>query len=236
MSPLPSPLCDLCRHRLPLIPRPKCARCWGPVGSGGECPACRDWPPELVRAVAPHGFEGTAARTVRAHKYGRWRSAARPMIGAMSAAAAPAIDAVSIGSTTILLTPVPLSPARWRERGFNQAEDLSLGIADQLGLDHAHLLSRSRGASRQAGAGADRRQSNVQGQFDLARGSGYSGDGSEGVILVDDVLTTGATILACARVLHEAGFGRIAALTFARTLRTPDPAAGHETRHDRGRV
>ncbi|MDX1395630.1 MAG: hypothetical protein R3195_14705 [Gemmatimonadota bacterium] len=110
-----------------------------------------------------------------------------------------------------------MSPARRRERGFNQAEDLADGVAASLGLEVRTVLARDGGAGRQAGAGIRGRAANVQGRF---RATTRAGVGLRRAILVDDVLTTGATALACVDALSQAGFTHIGVLTFARTLRT----------------
>ncbi|MFV1985779.1 MAG: ComF family protein [Gemmatimonadota bacterium] len=168
-------------------------------------------------AFAPHSYEGTAAVLVRALKYGRWRSVALPMAEAMTPVGRRAKDHLG-GDQPPVIVPVPLSASRLRERGFNQAEELALRVADGLGLQVVSLLGRAPGRQRQAGAGIVRRAENVQGSFFLAD-TRRAGGGS--ALLVDDVLTTGATTLACVDVLSEAGFLHVAALTFARTLRAP---------------
>jgi ComF family protein len=171
----------------------------------------------LVGAFAAASYDGTAAVLVRALKYGRWRSVAVPMADAMIAAGRNAVARLG-GDAPPVVVPVPLSTSRLRERGFNQAEVLAVRIADPLGLPVASLLDRAPGRHRQAGAGIVRRRDNVQGSFFL---SSEPTEGSRSALLVDDVLTTGATVRACVDVLAEAGFLRIAALTFARTLRAP---------------
>ena len=121
------------------------------------------------------------------------------------------------GGEPCVVVPVPLSPARRRERGFNQAEDLADGVAESCGLEVRGVLARGGGDRRQAGAGIRGRAANVQGRF---RAIARPGAGRGRVILVDDVLTTGATALACVDALSQAGFTHIGVLTFARTLRT----------------
>jgi len=118
---------------------------------------------------------------------------------------------------TCRLVPVPTTPARLRERGFNQALDLAEALGARLGLPVEKALLRDPGGGRQASGGAAARGSNVLGRFRASANLPTEG----AVLIVDDVLTTGATVGACARALREAGFARIGALTFARTLRTP---------------
>lgn len=206
-----------------------CPRCSAPIGRRSSafgagpaarsippvCSACRRWPGELVTCRCPFVYRGSAAAVVRSLKYGRWRSVVPVMVEAMEPSGADVARAFGSDGEAVVV-PVPLSPSRLRERGFNQARELAEGAASALGLSTVPLLGRGPGGPRQAGAGIARRQENVQGSFFLARPPDPA---VRSAIIVDDVLTTGATILACVDVLREAGLDRIGALTFARTLR-----------------
>lgn len=209
------PLCVLCRHRLPSMPHPRCSRCGASTGGAAACGECAAWPAVLVGAAAPCVFDGVAADLVHALKYGQWRSTAGSMVDPMVTVAGPLLGRVERGGRAVLV-PVPLSRARLRDRGFNQAAILAEGVAERIDRPVAHLLLRTPGGSRQAASQEVERRGNVQGRF---RSSGSRPDGVDTAVIVDDVITTGATVLACASVLAEAGFQRIAALTFARTLR-----------------
>ena len=111
--------------------------------------------------------------------------------------------------------PVPLHPARRRQRGFNQASDL----ARHLGLPVHHALRRVRATPTQTGLPAVQRHRNVRDAF-AATPSARALAGRT-VVLVDDVSTTGATLEACARALKEAGVGEVLALTAARVVTPP---------------
>jgi competence protein ComFC len=121
-----------------------------------------------------------------------------------------------------LIVPVPLHPWRRVVRGFNQAER----IARQLGLPVVPALARRRWTRSQAGLAADTRSSNVRDAFTVAprlttpgRRALRSQLSKARVLLIDDVVTTGATLSACARVLREAGVREVRAATVARTVR-----------------
>jgi ComF family protein len=105
--------------------------------------------------------------------------------------------------------PVPLHRSRQRARGFNQARALAI----HLGLPVSDALSRTRATESQADLPADRRHSNVRGAFAISRHAAVKG---RTVVLVDDVMTTGATLNACAAVLIDAGAAEVRALTAAR--------------------
>lgn len=121
-----------------------------------------------------------------------------------------------------LVIPVPLHPWRRFVRGFNQAER----IARHLGRPVAHVLARPQWTTSQAGLQAGARGRNVSGAFTLAPRITACGRralraelSKARVLLVDDVVTTGATLSACARVLREAGVREVRAATIARTPR-----------------
>ena len=224
VAPDGPPLCALCRSRLPRLTSPRCPRCAQPLGNiaaaAGElvrCGVCEEWPGILAAADAPFAFEGLAARTVRALKYDRWRALA-PWMAARMAPGAEALVS-RIGEGAPWLVPVPPTPARQRERGFNQAEELARALADRgvgpLGL----FLARRPGGGRQAGVRGALRRANVQGRFRLRAGLPHE---RRSAMVVDDVLTTGATAIACAETLAEAGFRNVATVSFARTLRPLD--------------
>jgi ComF family protein len=114
--------------------------------------------------------------------------------------------------------PVPLHPARRRERGFNQAADL----ARHLGVPVLAALRRTRATAAQTGLPAAQRHGNVRNAFAVSRaGRRLSRIPAAIVVLVDDVSTTGATLEACARALKEAGVQEVRALTAARVVWPP---------------
>jgi ComF family protein len=121
-----------------------------------------------------------------------------------------------------LLVPVPLSPARLRERGFNQAELLAVALARELDWPSRAALSRGRQGRRQVRSGRVDRARNVQGAFQIA--SSFLEEVASSpelaelpIVLVDDVVTTGATAGACAKAVESVGLKCAGAVSFART-------------------
>jgi ComF family protein len=199
-----------------LLAPPLCWGCRAPAARGHAlCESCRRtlrWlggEPVLVAGVwvwAPLAYEGAARELVRALKYrGAERLAA--WMAAQMAATAP--DAVLAGS----LVPVPLHPARERRRGFNQARLLADELARRTGLSIAPCLERQRPRAPQAGRPRAERIGDHAG-IQVAAGSQVQ----RVVLLVDDVVTTGATAVTCARALRAAGALEIRVVAYARTL------------------
>ncbi len=204
-------LCGPCRLALRPIAPPRCARCghtrdrW--EAASVTCGFCRTWPDALAWAASAVWFDdGPARELVHALKYGGWRVAAGPMASAM----AREIGARLRGAD--LLVPVPLGARRRRERGHNQAELLAEALAARCALPVvAGLLERSRETRTQTALHPEQRRANVAGAFRATRSLG----GAK-VVLVDDVLTTGATLASAARALAAAGAATVGAVSFAR--------------------
>lgn len=160
-------------------------------------------------------MSGTAAALVHALKYGGWADLAEEMGARMAEVRFPRAVEAEIGG----LVPVPLSAARLRERGFNQAELLGRAVARRRGWPLvAGVLVRERHTRRQARLAPRERADNVAGAFRvLAANQALLEDAH--LLLVDDVLTTAATAQACVRSLCNAGARAVSVLTFARARR-----------------
>jgi ComF family protein len=157
-----------------------------------------------VRVWAPIGYEGPGRDLVRALKFH----------GALALAAEMASIIVASAPDGLLqgvLVPVPLYPARLRKRGFNQAGLLADAIARRTGLATADCLRRLGGGPTQVGRGRQERLSGQAGSIEAREGA------PRRALIVDDVVTTGATLAACAAALRKAGAAEVAAVAFART-------------------
>lgn len=178
----------------------RCPNCSGRWEDGGNCPRCFAWD-ALDGAITAFDLEGSARRVVHGLKY-RYVEA---LAGVMSKSMAKLPPAASFD----IAYPVPLHRSRQRRRGFNQAAL----ILNRIGWDGGPgRLERIRKTGTQVGMRHAERRANVRGAF---RYTGPALDGLN-VILVDDVVTTGATANECARVLKDHGARTVRIAAFAR--------------------
>lgn len=214
------PACPACRTRLVGLQGPGCPRCQHPLGpAGSACPLCDEWPAALAWCRSATRFEGAASALVQALKYDGWLRLAPVLVRPMVRALEDGILSPAAGGGHLLggVVPVPTTPKRLRERGFNPARILADGVGQALDIPVLEALSRPAEAPRQVGLPPSRRAANVRGAFVAERGDRdpllppY-------VLLVDDVLTTGATGVAASEALARAGVERVGFLTFARAL------------------
>ncbi|MBT8395848.1 MAG: ComF family protein [Gemmatimonadetes bacterium] len=206
-------VCPRCRTLLRPPPDPRCFRCDAPLGTGrpkgSPCLECALWPDILASARAAVVLEPPADALVHALKYGGWRSLANLMGRKMAQVCPRAL-------TDPLIIPVPTTPGRRRTRGYNQAFVLAEAVAEEVRGTVSEALARPRGRT-QVRLGPSERRVNVEGSFVTVPSSRSRIRGRE-VILIDDVLTTGATALSATGVLAREGASSVCLLTFARAL------------------
>src|SRR5271165_3754278 len=208
-------LCPRCWNAMRFIERPFCERLGTPfeqdLGEGLLSPQAMADPPVFQRARAVARFEDGPARAL-AHrlKYSDRAELARPMARWMARAGA------DILADADLLVPVPLHPLRLWRRRFNQAAALAREVTRQTGkrCDPAALL-RVKATQSQVGLSRAQRADNVQGAFRAADSAAVRG---RNVVLIDDVLTSGATANAASRALLRGGAKRVDVLVFARVV------------------
>lgn len=218
-EPEAGPLCADCQAQLPWLPPPWCARCGlALAGAGaGPCVSCRRHPPSFDGAVSVWRYEGVAQELVQALKYRGMLSLAPFLAREMAQAVRGRLAggaAADAASRAAAVTAVPLHPTRLRERTFNQADALARRLAEHLGLPYRpELLRRRLPTQAQPGLSRQDRFRNVRDAFHAeARGLAAPAH----LLLVDDVLTTGATAEACSLALKRAGAARVTVVTLAR--------------------
>jgi ComF family protein len=173
------------------------------------CDECDGWPELLRFARSACLLQPPADRLAHELKYRGWPAVARPMGELMARVSWP-----REAHEPAVLVPVPTTDERRRRRGYNQAACLAEAVGTASARDVQPLLLRARGSRTQTALQPAARAANVAGAF-VPAGQGIAG---RHIILVDDVLTTGATAVECARVLHQAGACCVGLLTFARAF------------------
>jgi ComF family protein len=199
------PVCEACAADLPRHQAPRCPRCAEDHIDETECGRCRLTPPAFDACAAALPYAFPTDHLLHEFKY-RGRLPLADWFAGWLYAALPEDDAYD------LVVPMPLHPARLRERGFNQAAEVARGVARRLGspLD-VDSCQRLRATPPQARLDREARRANLRDAFVCQRDlQGLR------VLLVDDVLTTGATADALARALKDQGARRVTAGVIAR--------------------
>ena len=207
-------LCERCQNRAPRIVPPSCAKCSEPF-SGAitqtfSCANCEHRILHFDAAVAVYRSRGLVRKLMHEFKYGHQRYLRHPL-------------AAWLGETMNdprlrdrrfdLIVPVPLHPARERERGFNQATLLAALLSRKVQIPLRFALERIRFTITQTAHDRSERMENLHNAFRLRKKMNVR---ELRVLLIDDVLTTGSTLSECARILKEAGAISVHAATAAR--------------------
>jgi len=199
-------LCEGCRQSLPRLTAVCCPVCAAPGTSAEVCGRCLARRPAFDRVIAALTYAFPADALVRSLKYGGGLAYARPLAWAL----AGALDSEPYPD---LVMPMPLAPGRLRERGFNQAMEIATMVGAEFGLQvSADCCRRSRESPPQAVLPWKQRAANVRNAFVCAPDLG-----GKTVAVVDDVLTTGATLNELAATLKRRGAREVWGWVVART-------------------
>ncbi|MGZ6133238.1 MAG: ComF family protein [Myxococcaceae bacterium] len=214
-----TPFCPPCALATEPVPLPGCGRCGEPVEETGPCGRCRTRPPPFSAAHAAFVHTGPLARAIHRFKYEGQSGLALPLARALAAEAGPWLRALEHRAPAPVLVPVPLHRGRLLRRGYDQAALLTRALSRTTGLPlETGLLRRIRATRRQVGLTEAERTENLHGAFAV---TGPPPDLP--VLLVDDVLTTGATARAASGALRAAGARRVYVLTLARAVGEANP-------------
>lgn len=210
-------VCGHCWTLVRELSYPRCTRCGHPITTH-ECRWCPNLP-AFVRSARSYCWigAGSGSEIVHALKYDGWTKVAKAMAARMSRVSFP-LDVVEERRA---LVPVPLSSSRRRERGFNQTELIAQSLAPLWEIPvWTDVLGRAASTRSQTQLTPGERLGNVAGAFSVPAASRTKIGGAH-LILVDDVVTTGATLRAAAAALFAAGARTISYMTFGRA-----PASG----------
>jgi len=198
--------CSLCSETLVPVDDP-CPRCATPRGGVSVCRVCLREPMPFSEARSAYAYGGAVADALRLLKF-----SARTDLGVpLGRLLAPLVAECASRLEAPIVVPVPLSRRRLARRGYNQAALIALAATRHV---RTELLFRVRDTPSQIGLSAAQRREALRGAFSAVPRVFAGRD----VIVIDDVMTTGATLAACANALHAEGARRIVALTVARAL------------------
>lgn len=206
-------LCGNCASRLAIFPE-HCYRCLEPSAAGLTCAVCRR-ATRLHRVRVATVYDGSAKLLIWQLKLAGARTAARIMTRRMA-------TLIKYDTATPVIVPVPTATGRVRQRGYDQARLLARELARQARLPYLDCLARH-GQTHQHGSSRQARLIQLTAAYRVIRSKAVRG---ADILLVDDVITTGATLEAVAATLEAAGAARIEAIVFAR------PEAGSSERND----
>ena len=207
-------LCAECDAKITRIVPPFCEKCSEPfagaISSAFTCANCAHRTLHFDAAVAAYRSRGIVRRVMLDFKYGRQIHLRHPVARWLLAA----LDDERLRSRRFnIIIPVPLHPARERQRGFNQAGLLAELVSEHVSIQARPALERIRYTTTQTAFDRAERMENLHGAFRLRKNADVR---DLHVLLIDDVLTTGSTLSECARVLKEAGARSVHAATAAR--------------------
>jgi ComF family protein len=210
-------LCWDCRSALSVITPPQCLVCgepvFGRVDHDYTCHVCCRSKPLFHRARAAIHYNVVGKGLITQFKYNNALWLESFLVELLSSCVAIHYDQQTFDAVSA----VPLHPVKRRERGYNQSALLAAGLARRLGKPvlGARSLRRIRRTPSQTHLTAKERRTNVWGAFEAGRGNDWKG---KRVLLVDDVMTTGATVNACARAILDAGAASVEVVTVARGI------------------
>jgi ComF family protein len=201
-------LCDACRATLPRNAN-QCPCCAVPTPQSELCGACLKKPPAFDATFCAYQYAFPLNRLIQNFKYGKKLA----LTHTLSALLIDGIHQEAVKTCDAVMA-MPLAPARQIERGFNQSHEIAKNTARVLGLPYRHrALMRIKDAPKQATLTLQERKKNVRDAF-LCR----KPIPNEHILLIDDVMTTGATAHAAATALRKAGAARVTVAVIARTI------------------
>ena len=214
LLPVPedSGICQSCRNNIPFISPPHCFVCARTVSHGKQCGRCLHEKMHFDRVFACVFYGDNVKKLLHLFKFRRKKFLVRLFTGYMQKFATRHFGEIPVD----LVIPVPMDNKRKNERGFNQAKLFSGDLAGHLAKKHASGILRCLPPDKpQSFLLKNERKANVRGRFFVTDASKLTG---RDVLLVDDILTSGQTLSACAKALKDAGARRVTAFAFARGI------------------
>ncbi|MGI5842026.1 MAG: double zinc ribbon domain-containing protein [Christensenellales bacterium] len=203
--------CSHCQKNLPFIKSENtCKKCGDKItGTGKYCYNCKGYKRKFDMAAAPFVYEGKVKDVVHKFKYDNAKYLFYPSASFMARVFFEKVQYAD------LIIPVPMHAKAKKKRGYNQAEMLALSLAEITGIKcESEVLVKEHETQKQADLDFKDRQENLKSAFKIKDKQKIKG---KLVVLVDDILTSGATANECSAVLKKAGAKKVVVLTLART-------------------
>lgn len=209
-----APICTACATSLPWYTSARCPQCALPTSNGAYCGICLQHPPAFDRTLAPLRYAYPLDRLLQQFKYHQQLPIGKLLAESML----PHLPALLLADKPDIMVAMPMHPSRVRQRGFNHALELAKHLQPVLNIPlEIAGCTRILDTPSQAGMDMKTRTRNLRSAF--ASKTQWQG---KHVLVVDDVMTTGASMHALAKVLKKTGAGRITALVVARTLKNTE--------------
>lgn len=204
-SPSAHPLCNFCVSNLPIIEH-CCERCALPLPADAElCGECLQRPPAFDSAISVFSYQAQIPWLINQFKHRRQHAIGKQLTRAC-------VNALPSNADYDQIIPVPLHWARLLQRGFNQAERIAMPVAQHLQRPLVRAVRKTRLSKHQQNLTRKQRLANAKLNFEVCRDVDQ-----QRILLVDDVMTTGATLESISTLLRRAGAAEITVLTLART-------------------
>lgn len=204
-------VCNRCFDRIYFIGKRKCRICSKPLERETLCRKCGRNPPDFDSVIACGSYVEPLSDIIKLYKYRQRPGLSDRLARLLHSSYRSRGDYKKINTVTW----VPMSGVEVRTRGFNQSRILAQKFADLNGMKVLNLLKKTRNITSQTKLEKDERVKNVRGAFARNRNSLPSAEKERGIILVDDVLTTGSTLNECAKALKDSGVKKVVGLVLA---------------------
>lgn len=208
-----SALCELCSSSEIIPHGSRCWRCGSLSELSRTCERCR-WLGSPTQVWITTDYENTAKELISLYKFGHLRAAAIPLASLMGQTFLASNDDTRLSKINYLVAPVPTASSRVRQRGFDHTKLLAKTISQHLGFPIGYPLVRI-GQQRQVGTKRSDRLAQALSSYKVKDSAAVAG---RNILLIDDVVTTGGTIIAATKALRAAGAKRVDALIFAKKL------------------
>lgn len=203
-------ICEKCLNNMQKIKEPFCSKCGETLESDNlNCSFCKSFNYAFNSNRSIFNYDDNSSKIIKGLKYNQRKYYAKFIARMMT-------EDKSVFEKIDMITFVPISSKRKKERGFNQAEEIAKEISKIVGIETVELLEKVKDNKTQAGLSQKERLENLKGTFEIKAGLEDKIKGKN-VLIIDDVFTTGATLNECSAVLKMAKPKRVRTLTFAKT-------------------